>query len=210
MLLSSVMALAALASGQSDRSIVIDRIVERTRTTAETYFLVSTNRITPNGVAPITEWASEANSGPLHRVETPRDRLVANCKTGWGAALRIQTGEVSHGAWIAKAACGIDANKELIEKRYLGRSKASPVLADRLLLRDAKNVRTYDVASNGAIIGASIADADGTRRLITRALFLTKKLPYTDCFTQASLARSIVSEAAQRDASKVENWATAD
>jgi hypothetical protein len=50
-------------------------VVDRTKSTRATYAIYTWIRISRLGQPPHEEWSAEFNSGALHRVETPRDRV---------------------------------------------------------------------------------------------------------------------------------------
>ncbi|HEX4097491.1 MAG TPA: hypothetical protein VHX64_12230, partial [Caulobacteraceae bacterium] len=96
-------------------------VVDRTKSTRATYAIYTWIRISRPGQPPHEEWSAEFNSGALHRVETPRDRVVANCEARTGSALSLVTGKVRTGPEVAEAACGIDTNFQVDAADWLGR-----------------------------------------------------------------------------------------
>jgi hypothetical protein len=186
---------SSATAADGDSSTKLSDAVERTRSTTATYSLYVQTRITPPSRDPINEWAAEFHRGNLHRVETPRDRVVADCARLTGSHLNLMTGVITRGSSEAKSACGINANPDLVSGKWLGveQSRFGPV--DRLELTDSEHVRGYDVASNGALVASTIADLDGTMRLRTWATALLPTLPEQDIFSEASLARQVASDA---------------
>ena len=178
------------ASKASDPRVA--RVITRTQTTTATYSLYNWNIITPPNHRPVEEWAAEFNSGSLHRVETPRDVVVADCKKMTGSHLSLVTGEVVTGPTVAKAACGIDANRINRASEWLRQVKGRFGMVDQLRLTDDSEIRTYSVAANGAIVAETISDRDGTRRLENRAVAVLPTVPSGDIFSDASLHRSVV------------------
>ena len=73
-------------------------IIARTKLTRTTYAAYFWNRIERAGQAPVEEWSAEFNAGPRHRVETPRDRVVADCAAQSGSAWSIARGDLVVGA----------------------------------------------------------------------------------------------------------------
>ncbi|MFD2430410.1 hypothetical protein ACFSUK_24675 [Sphingobium scionense] len=73
----------------------VDAVLALTRTTKATYAVCTWNVVTPSEEVQLKEWAAEYHQGDRHRVETPRDRIVANCATGEAQHLDVRTGEVS-------------------------------------------------------------------------------------------------------------------
>ena len=172
-------------------------ILARTKTTRVTYSLYSWNRITPPDRPSTEEWSAEFNNGPLHRVETPRDRLVANCVEKSGTALHVPTAQAFSGPGVAGAACGINTNKPMISIRYLGHvvDRAGP--ADRVEVTDADNIRTYDVTSDGILIRTIYALNTPEKRTVldVETAALLRTLPRQGIFDAASLSQSVVPEA---------------
>jgi hypothetical protein len=172
-------------------------ILARTKTTSATYSLYSWNRITPPGRPPNEEWSAEFNDGPLHRVETPRDRLIANCVERSGTAYSIPTDRTFSGPAVAGVACGINTNKPIIAIRYIGHFVDRAGQADRVEVTDAENIRTYDVTSDGILIRTIFALNTPERPVVldveTEAVLRT--LPRQDMFDAASLSQSVVPEA---------------
>lgn len=170
-----------------------DKLIAKTRETNATYSLFLWNEIThPDGKVD-QEWSAEFHQGTLHRVETPRDRIVADCAAGTGIYLRVPTKEIIRGPNVAKAACGIQANSEIIESRVLSSGSGPFGPAVVVLVRDPENIRTYTVAESGALIASTIDDLE-SRRLITANAVALLPTAAGDIFTEASLAASAVPE----------------
>jgi hypothetical protein len=169
-------------------------VLERTRKVDGTYALYIWNRITPRDKEPTEEWSAEFHSGDLHRVETPRDRLIANCRAGTGVALSLVTGEVVEGPQVAGAACGINRNRPMISAEWLGRVSTPMGEADRVRVVDRDNVRQYDVSREGVLLGATYAENRPGRYLVltAEAMKLDSALPHADMFDRKSLQESFV------------------
>jgi hypothetical protein len=189
--------LIALACGSAASAAYDERaqqIISKTRTTTATYSLYSWGRITRPDENPTEEWAAEFNRWPMHRVETPRVRLVADCAAVMGTYFEVETGKSGTNAQVARAACGISGMKPIRSAEWTGRGKSRFGHVDRLRVTDDDNIRTYDIADNGAIVAGTIADLDGTMRLDSFALNLLSTLPSEDIFSMESLQRSVVPE----------------
>ena len=153
-------------------------VVARTKATRATYALYLWTRVSRAG-------------------ETPRERLVANCRTGEGWAFSAETGERVAGPWIARTACGIDDNEAFEAAAWQGRVATRFGPADRVRLVTRELVKTYDVSADGILLACVYADrgaggVPGTERLANRAVAVERRLPAADLFTPASLARSHV------------------
>ncbi len=169
-----------------------DQAIMRSRTTTATYALYAWNHVTPADENPREEWAAEFHKGTLHRVETPRTRLVADCAAVMGTYFDVETGETGTNAQVARVACGISAARPIRSAEWIARvsSRFGPI--DRIRVTDDKVIRTYDVADNGALVSGTISDLDGTLRLDNFALDLVSTLPSEDIFSKESLQRSVV------------------
>ena len=67
---------------------------ERTKRTRATYALYSWNWIKGDGFEGGPQWSAEFHRGTLHRVETPRFRVVADCAAGTGAMIDVDSGRI--------------------------------------------------------------------------------------------------------------------
>lgn len=175
-------------------------ILARTKTTKATYAVYLWNRINRAGEAPREEWSAEFHSGDHHRVETPRDRLVANCRTGEGWAYSVETGTSFDGPWIARTACGIDTNSDFLSAEWQ-EALATPFgAADRVQLVTSDLVKRYDVSGDGVLLGTVYTDNSRAKtvRLVNCAVALERALPARGMFDRASLARSYVPERYRR------------
>lgn len=172
----------------------VKAVVDRTKTTQETYAQYSWNEIVADGRT-IQEWAAEFHSGDKHRVETPRDRVIADCRAQTGIALSLVTGKTVEGPMVARSACGINTNKAFTSAEWQGlvRTRFGP--ADRVRLADKDVVRTYDISPTGVILRTTYVDgADRRLVLSSEAVGVLPQLPASDIFDKASLARSYVPE----------------
>src|SRR5689334_4133599 len=180
------------ADGVSDG---VEKVINRSATTHATYSLYIWNRIATKSRL-VEEWSAEFHSGSMHRVETPRDRVVADCKAGTGSHLTLATGLISSGPEWARAACGINTNKPLLAARWQGVFQTPFGKVDRIQLTDSDNIRTYDVREDGVLIGTTYArnSPDAPILLTANASDIQSIIPDEAIFDQASLARSYVLE----------------
>lgn len=174
----------------------VEAVIARSASTRSTYAAYYWNRIQHPGQQVVEEWSAEFNSDNLHRVETPRDRVVADCAAGTGTYLSLVTGEVITGPQVASTACGINRNRRFLAMESLGRVRTRFGDADRVRLTDADDVRTYDVSDDGIILGTVYqANAPGRRiELVVRTVELSRSLPAAGMFDQPSLKVSFVPE----------------
>jgi hypothetical protein len=171
----------------------VKAVVERSKTTRQTYAAYSWNKVAVEG-DPVEEWGAEFQSDGMHRVETPRDRVVANCEAMTGFALSLVTGKTVKGPSVARAACGINTNKTFTGAEWQGIVRTPFGEADRVRLVDRRDVRTYDVTPAGVIVRTTYAaNKPGEPVFLnSEAVALLSALPAEDIFTEASLARSYV------------------
>lgn len=179
----------ASAQGEVDAGAAV--VINLTRTTTATYSVYAWNRLTRPGEAPFEEWAAEFHDGHSHRVETPRDRIVADCAAGTGTYLNLVTGEEVRGPQVAKAACGVQANAAILAAREEPGGSGRFGAFRRIRVRDPQSIRTYDVAPNGAIVGGTIADSNGKPLLVSQAVAMHDRVP-PNIFSEESLEFSSV------------------
>lgn len=198
-LLALVATLAAAAPAPAPApadSAAVAAILTRTKTVTRTYALYIWTVVTPPAEPRREEWAAEFHSGDLHRVETPRDRIVANCRTGEGWGYSVETGERFTGAWLARTACGVDTNQAVSSAEYEGTRSTPFGPADRVKLVTPELIRRYDVSPEGILLAETFtANGPGEAiRLSNRAVALEAALPASGMFEPASLARSYVAD----------------
>jgi hypothetical protein len=172
----------------------VGAIIARSKLTQATYAVYFWNRIEHPGQKPVEEWSAEFNSGSLHRVETPRDRIVANCNASAGTHLSLATGKIITGSQVAGVACGINTNRQFLKVETLGRVKSRFGDADRVRVTDAGNVRTYDISDDGIILRTIFQtnDAQHLTVLDVETVAVFNRLPNTAMFDEASLKESFV------------------
>jgi hypothetical protein len=81
----------------------------------------------------------------------------------------------------------------MLSASFDGRTTGPFGSVEHITVRDPEHVRTYEIAENGAIVGATIEQEDGSILLESRAVALEATAP-GDAFTQKSLERSFVAE----------------
>jgi len=165
--------------------------VNRSRNPTADYSVFTWNEANTPDRGRVSEWSAEFHRGQLHRVETPLNRIIADCGKQIGTWLDVTTGKRVAGVRVAKAACGVNANASVSATRFLGEQRGRFGLVDRVELTDADGIRTYDIDDAGAIVAATITGADGTLHLKADA---TARLPRADedIFSEGSLERSAV------------------
>jgi len=182
------------AANRSDRAL---SVLIRTKTTSATYARYAWNKITPPDKATTEGWSAEFNDGPMHRVETPRDRLIANCVERSGAAYSVSTGQTFSGPGVAGTACGINTNKQITSIRYVGRVVDRVGEADRVEVTDADNIRTYDVTRDGILIRTVFALNTPEKPIVLdeETVAVLRELPRQNMFDATSLSQSVVPDA---------------
>jgi hypothetical protein len=171
----------------------VKEVVDRSKTTQATYAQYSWAEIMRKE-GPVQEWGAEFHSGDKHRVETPRDRVVADCRAQTGIALSLDTGKIVEGASVARAACGVNTNKAFTAIAWKGLVQTPFGVADRVRLADKNDIRTYDISPDGVILRTTYAQnsPDAPIGLSSEATGVFSELPVPDIFDKASLARSYV------------------
>lgn len=169
------------------------QLIDFTRETRATYSLVVMNRVKRPDGSITEEFSAEFHDGAHHRVETPRDRMIADCEEMTGTYVQMGSAKLISGAAVARAACGVQANTPIQSARVAGKRETRFGPVTHLIVVDADHVRTYDVAANGALLGATISDRDGNWKLINRAVSFTADVP-PDIFSAESLGKSAVPE----------------
>mgnify|MGYP001024584072 CR=1 FL=1 len=187
------MAIAAESLGRSQEA---SAVLEKTKSTSSTYSAYYWNRITLPNKEPVEEWSAEFHSGNMHRVETPKDRVIADCRAKTGTVLNIVSGEVMEGPQVANAACGINTNFAITQIESLGTVRSAFGKLQRVRVADSQNIRQYDVSGDGVLLAATYSEnrTDGHTLLSMKAVKLERELPARDMFDRSSLQRSFVSE----------------
>ena len=193
--ITAVLSAAAPVVGASGATITDEAraLIALTRETRATYTVISANQVHREGEELAHEWAAEFHDGIQHRVETPRDRIVADCEAKTGTYFGVETLNVISESGVAGAACGVNDNATILAARTTGLRDTAFGPATHLIVVDDQFVRTYDVASDGAILGQTIRGRDGSLKLVSRAVYYKSSAP-DGIFSIASLARTAVPE----------------
>ena len=172
----------------------VERVIERTKNTTATYSVYNWNWIAVPGHPVIEEWSAEFNSGDLHRVETPRDRLIANCRTKTGSALSLTTGQITRGPAVAGVACGISTNAKFLSMEYIGHASGPFGDTDSVRVTDNELVRNYEISDTGVIVKTIFAlkSVPSLVVLDDEAVALEHQLPSSEIFSVESLQESVV------------------
>jgi hypothetical protein len=187
----------ACAPANQGETAKVEAIIARSKLTRATYAVYYRNRMQHPDQPVVEEWSAEFNAGSLHRVETPRDRVIADCAAQKGMHLSLPTGNLVSGPQVAAEACGINTNREFLAEESLGRIKTHFSEADRVRVTDSENVRTYDISDEGIILRTiyETNDARHLRVLDVEAIEVSRGLPSSDMFDEASLKASFVPDA---------------
>ncbi|MXP27696.1 hypothetical protein GRI58_02520 [Porphyrobacter algicida] len=198
--LGGIAASTTAMGADPDSATKVSAVIARSKLTKKTYAIYFWNKINHPNQTSIEEWSAEFNSGSRHRVETPRDRLIADCAAMTGTYFSLLSGEVIRGPQVAAAACGIDTNRKFLDVSWLGRVNSRFGEADRVIVTDADNIRTYDISDEGVIL-RTIYQTNDVRHLTVldvETVALTKSLPSGRMFDEASLKESFVPEEFKR------------
>jgi hypothetical protein len=186
--------LCVLTACSPDSSAEARAVIERTKKTRSTYSVYIRNHVTMPGDRVIKEWSAEFHLGDKHRVETPRDRVVADCLKRIGYHLSLTTGETTEGPRVVASACGIDTIPRLASIELLPNVRTKFGTAQRVRVVDDMHVRQYDVLANGALARTSYTENrwQGVELVVAEALRLEPDLPDKDMFSKASLNKSFL------------------
>lgn len=187
-----------------------EAVFERTKTTRATYALYSWNWVREAGGKATPRWSAEFHRGKLHRVETPHIRIVADCEAMQGTMLDVAAGRTESRPAIARAACGINSNVELLRLEWLGRRESRFGPVDALRILDPAEERLYVVDEAGILVAAEIFPRDpaGDYCVQQEPLAVERRLPAGDMFSAASLRKSFAADRFRRvpTASSGEFW----
>ena len=97
---------------------------------------------------------------------------------------------------MANAACGMNANPEVVRLEWLGTRESRFGRVDMVRLLDDEQDRSYAVDADGVLIASEIFPRASTERYCVQneALGVERAVPEGDIFSVESLSRSIVSE----------------
>jgi len=173
-----------------------ESVLLSTKTTTATYSLYIWNRITKPQEAPVEEGSVEFHAGDFHRVETPRDRIIADCRKLTGTYFSVETGKMIEGPQVAQAACGINTNFEILSAEIEGEVRTRLGKAKRIKLTDAQNIRVYDVSEEGVLLRSTYEEnrPNGAVLIVAEGVKLDKSVPDPAMFDKASLERSYMPE----------------
>ena len=96
----------ACASADQGERAKVEAIIARSKLTRATYAVYFWNKMQHPDQPVVEEWSAEFNADSLHRVETPRDRVIADCAVQKGMHLSLPTGNIVTGPQVAAEACG--------------------------------------------------------------------------------------------------------
>jgi hypothetical protein len=164
-------------------------VLERTKTTRATYTIHIWNRVTNPNKPAFEEASAEFHKGDLHRIETPRDRVVADCRAKTGAHLSVETGEITEGPEIAAFACGINTNFPILSIEILPNVETKFGVAQRVRVTDKQNIREYSILENGALANTTYTEnrVAGQVLVVAEATLIENSVPEDVMFDKASL-----------------------
>jgi hypothetical protein len=191
---SIVFFMSASCANTSDTTADARAVLESTKNTSSTYTLHYLNSVTIPGEPIIEEVSAEFHQGDLHRVETPRDRIVANCRAGTGSHLSVTSGKLVEGKKVAAAACGINTNASIISIELLSDVQTKFGTARKVRVVDKENVREYTVSKEGVLLKTTYSENrhNGALLIVTEAFKLTNSVPDANMFSEDSLNRSFL------------------
>jgi hypothetical protein len=182
---------AGAATGKDARA---EAVVARTKAPGTDYSLFVWTEINPDQSDIVDGWTAEFHSGSRHRVETPWDRVVADCAAMTGRHLHLPTGKVRTGREVANSACGIDTNA-VADVKYVGKMESGYGELDIVSLTSAAD-RTYWVDRDGILVRTEFTRAGQPEKWVLRnwAVHIDRTTPPAAMFADDSLSRSYVPE----------------
>lgn len=196
------MRLAALALGaallvgaapQADDSP--EALLQRTKTTTVTYASYAWVYWRNQEGERTDNWVVEFHSGDWHRVEAPKYRTIANCRTHKGWAYNVETGALtaSDKEWIN--ACGISTDGQIVSVDLVGTGKDARYGPVRTLrVTDRLFVRYYMIDARGVIVRGNWTRTNKSPSPCSQSepLAILPRLPAGNWFTPQSLKQSAV------------------
>jgi hypothetical protein len=170
-----------------------ESVVARTKAPTTDYSLFHWT-ISRQGDRAYSLWAAEFHRGSLHRVETPLDRIVADCKAMTGHHRSLMSGKVLSSREAAETACGIDMTGAPALS-YEGSLPSPYGELDVVLLTKDGLRRRYWVDPAGLLIQSEFRgdnDKPGQPTLLNWATEVSRASPDASMFTAESLDRSFV------------------
>jgi hypothetical protein len=186
-------AAAAAVPTVSAETTTAETVVARTKSPPSDYSLYQWTEVRPDDTSRFSFWAAEFHRGSLHRVETPMDRLVADCSAMTGTHLSLVTGETKSGRDVAETACGIDmANAGAPD--YAGRLDSGYGALDIIKLRKDQLDRVYWISPAGLIIQSEFRKGSDANDWVLRnwAIRVEMTSPSEKMFSPDSLSASFV------------------
>jgi hypothetical protein len=184
----------ALLSCSGNIDPVANTVVERTRQTQSTYAVYLWGSALDKDGNTEEHWSAEFHSGDWHRMDSPKIRVIANCRTHVGYFHDVATGQTTDAPNAYRGSCGIYDAPDVSEIIKLDSISSDNRQLDQIKITDAKFIRQYAIDSDGVIVGSDWTAKDGSAApcVKTRAIAVIPILPEKDIFSEVSLARSVV------------------
>ncbi|WP_260580951.1 hypothetical protein [Sphingopyxis sp. PET50] len=180
--------------GASAADSSAEAVIARTKAPTTDYSLFVWTVINPDQSDIVDGWTAEFHSGSRHRVETPWNRVVADCAAMTGRHLHLPTGEVRTGREVANSACGIDTNM-VAGMKYVGKAESGYGQLDIVSLNSDAD-RTYWVDRDGILVRTEFTRPGQPEAWVLRnwAVHVDRTTPDSAMFADDSLSRSYVPE----------------
>ena len=173
----------------------VQAVIDRSRSTRADYAVVLSAEVVRNGTRAI-EIDAEFQQGPLHRVEVPAMRVLANCDTGEAYVYDVLAGHLVDRPDTAAGACGISLGvDQVISGRLLNPVNGTYGRADVIELTGTNFVRRYAVTEDGIIVAEAYVPrrADVTFSLRTLGVAVSRGRQDPAMFDRGSLSRAFAS-----------------
>jgi hypothetical protein len=180
------------AAGEDDPEAVL----LRTKETTATYAAYAWHVERDDEGAALDSAIAEFHSGDWHRVDGPKYRLLANCKTHVGYVYDVATGETGANDRVYLGACGIATDEQILSVDRLPFAVGKYGTLDVIRVTSRTLIRYYAIDQRGVIIRSQWTAANGSPAPCTQTepIAILAKLPPGEIFSKASLARSVIAE----------------
>jgi len=177
--------------GQSALPAPVQAVIDRSHVTRANYSVVLHTQVIRDGVVTVEDHA-EYQFDPMHRVEVPLTRVLANCNTGENILYDVTNARLVMQPEIGGGACGIAvAADKVLAARMLPPVTGSFGKADVIELVGEKFVRRYTVTPDGIIVRNDWTPRDPSVAFSLKTLStkLVRGKPDRRLFKTASLAK---------------------
>lgn len=170
-----------------------EAIANRTRTTTSTYAAYEWGGAVNEDGSTEEHWTAEFHSGDWHRMEAPKMRVVANCRTHVGFFYDVTKNETTDAPNAYRGACRIYASPDVASTVRLPTVESAFGRLDRIQITDQEFVREYAITSRGVIMASDWNAKSGLKVpcIRSRTFAVLGILPKGAIFSRESLALQV-------------------